>query len=136
MKTHTEIKVRGYHLDAYQHVNNARYLEFLEEARWDYLDKINALGYFKEKNLAFVIVNINIDYKWPAVQGDVLSVETFLAETGNTSFIFQQNIHLLNQNRLSAAAKVTFVLVDLKGNKPIRVSDEARELMSGETGKN
>ncbi len=31
----TQIKVRGYHLDVYQHVNNARYLEFLEEARWD-----------------------------------------------------------------------------------------------------
>ncbi|MEP8710355.1 hypothetical protein ABKV66_22685, partial [Enterobacter hormaechei] len=30
----TQIKVRGYHLDVYQHVNNARYLEFLEEARW------------------------------------------------------------------------------------------------------
>lgn len=29
----TQIKVRGYHLDVYQHVNNARYLEFLEEAR-------------------------------------------------------------------------------------------------------
>ena len=27
----TQIKVRGYHLDVYQHVNNARYLEFLEE---------------------------------------------------------------------------------------------------------
>lgn len=31
----TQIKVRGYHLDVYQHVNNARYPEFLEEARWD-----------------------------------------------------------------------------------------------------
>lgn len=29
----TEIIVRGYHLDGYQHVNNARYLEFLEEDR-------------------------------------------------------------------------------------------------------
>ena len=36
----TQIKVRGYHLDVYQHVNNARYLEFLEEARWDGLEKI------------------------------------------------------------------------------------------------
>ena len=27
--SHTsEIKVRGFHLDIYQHVNNARYLEF------------------------------------------------------------------------------------------------------------
>ncbi len=27
----TQIKVRGYHLDVYQHVNNARYLEFLRK---------------------------------------------------------------------------------------------------------
>ncbi|HAG02674.1 MAG TPA: thioesterase, partial [Leclercia adecarboxylata] len=27
----TQIKVRGYRVDVYQHVYNARYLEFLEE---------------------------------------------------------------------------------------------------------
>jgi len=37
---HTYIKVRGYHLDFYQHVNNARYLEFLEEARWEWLENL------------------------------------------------------------------------------------------------
>ena len=37
----TKIVIRGYHLDAYRHVNNARYLEFLEEARWQYLDLIS-----------------------------------------------------------------------------------------------
>ncbi|MEO9273816.1 hypothetical protein ABFY09_03070 [Marinomonas sp. 5E14-1] len=26
-----QIKVRGYHLDVFQHINNACYLEFLEE---------------------------------------------------------------------------------------------------------
>lgn len=31
MQTRTPIKVRGYHIDLYSHVNNARYLEFLEE---------------------------------------------------------------------------------------------------------
>lgn len=35
----TLIKVRGYHLDIYQHVNNARYLEFLEEGRWAAFEK-------------------------------------------------------------------------------------------------
>ena len=39
----TQIKVRGYHLDVYQHVNNARYLEFLEEARWDGLESTSTL---------------------------------------------------------------------------------------------
>jgi thioesterase-3 len=35
----THAKVRGYHLDLYGHVNNARYLEFLEEGRWSYYEK-------------------------------------------------------------------------------------------------
>jgi thioesterase-3 len=33
-----EIRIRGYHTDLYQHVNNARYLEFLEEGRWQLLE--------------------------------------------------------------------------------------------------
>lgn len=31
------LRVRGYHLDGYGHVNNARYLEFMEEGRWAFL---------------------------------------------------------------------------------------------------
>ena len=34
----TKIKVYGYHLDMYGHVNNARYLEFLETARWQLIE--------------------------------------------------------------------------------------------------
>ena len=46
----SQIKVRGFHIDVYQHVNNGRYMEFLEEARWEFMDhtgfaeKIAALG--------------------------------------------------------------------------------------------
>ena len=32
----SEVRVRGFHVDVYQHVNNARYLEFLEDARWHF----------------------------------------------------------------------------------------------------
>lgn len=131
MKTTTNIKVRGYHLDGYQHVNNARYLEFMEEARWDYLDTINALGYFQEKNLAFVIVNINIDYKWPAVQNDLINITTEMDETGNTSFIFKQTLFNSTQDRDTAIARVTFVLLDQASKRPIRINQEARDLLTG-----
>lgn len=105
----------------------------MEEARWDYLDRINALGYFNEKNLAFVIVNINIDYKWPAVQGEEIEISTEIAETNNTSFIFKQTLFNTTQDRDTAVARVTFVLLDLSIGKPIRVSDEARELLTGKS---
>ncbi len=70
----TQIKVRGYHLDVYQHVNNARYLEFLEEARWDGLENSDSFQWMTARNIAFVVVNININYRRPAVLSDLLTV--------------------------------------------------------------
>ncbi len=81
----TQIKVRGYHLDVYQHVNNARYLEFLEEARWDGLENSPAFQWMMEKNIAFVVVNININYRRPAVLGDVLTVSSKLEQLNGKS---------------------------------------------------
>ena len=37
--SHVSMRVRGYHLDGYGHVNNARYLEFMEEGRWAFFDE-------------------------------------------------------------------------------------------------
>ena len=47
----TQIKVRGYHLDVYQHVNNARYLEFLEEARWHGLENSDSFHWMTAHNI-------------------------------------------------------------------------------------
>ena len=70
----TQIKVRGFHLDVYQHVNNARYLEFLEEARWDGLENNENFQWMTANNIAFVVVNININYRHTAYLRDRLTV--------------------------------------------------------------
>ena len=50
------LRVRGYHLDGYGHVNNARYLEFLEEGRWGYFDDRPALARrLTRGDVAFVV---------------------------------------------------------------------------------
>ncbi|WP_180342823.1 thioesterase family protein, partial [Aeromonas veronii] len=61
----TQIKVRGFHIDVYQHVNNARYLEFLEQARWEWLDGEEAFQWMSRNHIAFIVVNINISYRKP-----------------------------------------------------------------------
>ncbi|SUB18074.1 Long-chain acyl-CoA thioesterase FadM [Pantoea agglomerans] len=88
----TTIKVRGYHLDVYQHVNNARYLEFLEEARWEWLEEVEAFHWLQEQKLAFVVVNININYRRPAVLGDVLTIESEITQLNGKSGIIAQRV--------------------------------------------
>ncbi|QLG87122.1 acyl-CoA thioesterase [Chitinibacter bivalviorum] len=121
MAHHTVIKVRGYHLDLYGHVNNARYLEFLEEARWGLLEDRTGLAWFAERQLALVISRIDIRYKRPATMGDVLIIETELTELRERDAIITQKVVRQDNGKLVAQAEVTFAVIhpDQAGALPI-----------------
>ncbi|WP_337008095.1 YbgC/FadM family acyl-CoA thioesterase [Pantoea sp. AS142] len=123
----TTLKVRGYHLDVYQHVNNARYLEFLEEARWQWLEEIEAFHWLQEQKLAFVVVNININYRRPAVLGDVLTIDSEITQLNGRSGIIAQRVMLADQETLVADAAITFVCIDLQTQKAVSLEGELRE---------
>lgn len=129
MKTsHTYIKVRGYHIDLYQHVNNARYLEFLEEARWNHYEEALADGQFTANKWAFVIVNINISYKKPANLGQTVDVETSVKTITNRSVTMQQIVRLKDTETVCAEAEVTFVILNEAG-RPMMIEGTLRELL-------
>ena len=65
--------------DLYGHVNNARYLEFLEDARWELVEEKIDLGAWLERGLAFTVVNITINYRLAARLGNLLEVKSALA---------------------------------------------------------
>jgi thioesterase-3 len=126
----TTIKVRGYHLDVYQHVNNARYLEFLEEARWQWLEDVDAFHWLLEQQLAFVVVNININYRRPAVLGDVLNIESEVSQLSGKSGVIAQRVLLASDNSVVADATLTFVCIDLRTQKAVPMEGELRERMT------
>ena len=123
------LKVRGYHLDMYGHVNNARYLEFLEEARWSLIENHIDLAEFEKAGLAFAVVNININYRKPAFRDQILKIESGLAKIGNTSAVIHQKIFLAEYKIKIADADVTFVIINLKSQKPIRFVGEYRKML-------
>ncbi|THB85848.1 YbgC/FadM family acyl-CoA thioesterase [Pantoea allii] len=123
----TTIKVRGYHLDVYQHVNNARYLEFLEEARWEWLEEVEAFHWLQEQKLAFVVVNININYRRPAVLGDVLTIDSEITRLNGKSGIIAQRVLLTGEETVVADAALTFVCIDLRTQKAVALEGESRE---------
>ena len=123
----TQIKVRGYHLDVYQHVNNARYLEFLEEARWDGLESSAGFQWMSANHIAFVVVNININYRRPAVLGDLLTVTSKVQQLNGKSGVLSQVVTLEPEGQVVADALITFVCIDLKTQKALALEGELRE---------
>ena len=124
MKTTVKIKIRGYHIDHFNHVNNARYLEFLEEARWHYSEKNNLIAMFHQKGISHVTVNININYKRGAVVGEVLRIETGVIKKDLKSVTMLQQIFLNDTDTLIADAQVTNVFLNLKTGKVITVNKD------------
>jgi len=122
----TEIIVRGFHLDGYGHVNNARYLEFLEAARWDYFSNILTLDFLQKKNLIYTVVNININYRREATLDQVLTVSCKLKQIRNRSFIIEQTIALKDSGEVVADALVTAVMVDTNTRRAVVIDDEIK----------
>lgn len=129
MPHQTPIKVRGYHLDLYGHVNNARYLEFLEEARWTFFEEHGDLPWFLASGLALVVVNINIDYRRPALMNEELAVSTGVAEIGRRSAVMRQKVTLAGTDTVVAEADVTFVVYDGQAGRAVELGGRLKELL-------
>lgn len=126
----TQIKVRGFHLDVYQHVNNARYLEFLEEARWDALENQASFRWMTDNHIAFVVVNININYRKPALLGDLLNVVSRLEQLNGKSGVLNQIITCEPGGDTVADALVTFVCIDLRSQKALTIEGALKEKLT------
>jgi thioesterase-3 len=121
-----EIKVRGYHIDLFGHVNNARYLEFLEEGRWSFFEDKIDLGGWKQRGFIFSVVNININYRRAASLGDVLEIRTWISKLGDKSGTMRQEVVLKGPETIVADADITFVTVDKKTGRAAPFMDEDR----------
>lgn len=123
-----QIVIRGYHCDSYGHVNNARYLEFLEEARWEALTTAMESGFFKQKDLLFIVVNINVNYRAEVQPHDRITIETKLKEFGRKSITFYQSIHNDTTGKLAVDADVKFVLLKSETKQMATIDDEIKEM--------
>lgn len=130
----TALRVRGYQLDGYGHVNNARYLEFMEEGRWAFFDEHPQLiAGLHQAGRAFVVVNLNIDYRSAAVLGDDLVVLTGIVRVGERSGVCHHQIIRRRDSALVAQADLTFVLLDLNANKAAAIEGEVLDALNALT---
>ena len=114
------VRVRNYHLDGYGHVNNARYLEFLEEARWAFFEEHGLLS--EIDGLMLVVVRTDIRYRRAAVEGDILRFEGRLKELTSRHIILTQNI-VLPSGKNAVEAEITLMVVSAESGRSISIPE-------------
>lgn len=123
--TMTRIRIRGYHEDRFGHVNNARYLELLEEARWAHLeDRGLTTDFFEQRGVFPVVVRLSISYRRPASVGDLLEIETKVLRAGRRKVVLGQEARFSDSNEVCVEAEVTAVFLDTESGRPIAFDSE------------
>lgn len=105
----TAIRVRSYHLDGYGHVNNARYLEFLEEARWAFFERHGLLALLN--GIMMVVTRIDIRYLRAATEGQELHIDTRINTIEPRRILLTQRIIRADTRKVAVEADITLVPV-------------------------
>jgi len=127
----TEFTIRTFHTDAFGHVNNSRYVELLEEARWRYAEDIGLVKLIREQGLGFIIIDMKLRFRAPVHEGETIRVETNLETLGSASGDVKQTVYKSGGSSICLSSMFHFILIDRDTAKSVSIEGEIRELLAG-----
>lgn len=129
MPFESPFKIRSFHTDRFGHVNNARYLELLEEARWQFAEHHGLVELLNAENLGFIIMELNLRFRLPIVEGEMIQVATSLISLGSDLGEVEQLIRKDGTGKLAAKSMATFVLIDRDSGTSVPIAGPIRSLL-------
>jgi YbgC/YbaW family acyl-CoA thioester hydrolase len=112
----TKIKVHSYHLDSFGHVNNAVYLQFLEAARCEILERFGLrFEEFERRGEFPVLVRAELDFRAPARCHDLLIIETSVVEWRSRAFTMGYRVLNGEGGPLVLEARTVHLFIDRAG---------------------
>ena len=122
------VRVRSYELDSFGHVNNAVYLNYLEEARSEFLRQIGLSFHdFARLGVHLVIVEASVRYVSPARYGDEIVIAGAFTEVRPASLTIEYTLTDRASGRVVATARTRGAFADPATGKPARAPRAFRD---------
>lgn len=123
-----EVGVRWSDLDLFGHVNNARTLTLLEEARvdWMFVDAVDRGTEGLSRGV--VVAGIRIDYRRPITFPGAVSVSMGVTALGAASFTVDYRVH--QRSDLVVTGSSSLVPIDPQTSRPRRLDTTERAYLS------
>lgn len=118
------IAVRWSDLDAFNHVNNATYLTYLEEARLQWLDALS--GEWINEAAAPVLAASQLNYRRPIEWPAMLQVELAVERLGSSSLTLSHRILDAKGEHLHCDGNVVTVWIDPRSGRPVPLPEAVR----------
>ena len=110
-------------MDALGHVNNARYFDYFQEARIEWLA---GLGLDMEQSTGPVVVHVACTFLKPVVYPAKLTLNSSLHSLGRSSMVLDHDLYQGEQLMAQGTCKI--VWIDYVKNKAIPFPDKIRAL--------
>ena len=129
------LEVRFRDCDPLGHVNNAVYLTYLEQARFNHWRSLWGFGtpQLPSGMPGVILARVECDYKRPATYGEALEIRLTVGEIGRSSFRYEYEI-VDGEGRTVLAAKTVQVMYDYAEGKPVPIPDNIRALLAPDRG--
>lgn len=127
----TKTKVRFQDCDPFNHLNNAKYLDYFMNAREDQLLEHYSIDIFKiAKNefKSWVVTSNQIAYLKPTFTMEIIVIESQLIEYTDKSLKVEMRMYNDDKTELKSLYWVNFVHFDLKIQRPTVHSEELMQL--------
>jgi acyl-CoA thioester hydrolase len=119
------LSVRWRDLDAFNHVNNAQFLSYLEEARLRWM--LALPGEWTSDRSAPVVAAAHVHYRRPISWPNDIAVELFVERLGTTSVTIGHRITSADGAELHADGNVVMVWIDRKSGQASPLPPAVRE---------
>ncbi|MFQ3200943.1 MAG: acyl-CoA thioester hydrolase [Zhongshania sp.] len=125
----SEMQTRWHDNDVYQHVNNVVYYSFFDTAVNQHLINSGALNIANSPAIGLVI-ETQCRYFSAVSFPDLIVVGIKVEHLGNSSVRYQTAIFRNDEDSASAVGNFVHVYVDRNTNKPVRIPDKVRSVLT------
>ena len=127
----TRLDVRWGDMDAFNHVNNAVFLSYLEEARLRWLQGLS--GPWLDDNTAPLLAAAHVDYRRPIEWPCSLAIELYADRVGNSSLTLGHRIvDAADTTIVFSEGHTVMVWIDRRNGKGSKLPDAVRRACEGD----
>jgi acyl-CoA thioester hydrolase len=120
------IKVREEDLDDLLHVNNVRYVQWIQDISKEHWYRVAVAPY--RDSAVWVVRNHNIHYKNAAVLGDTIVMKTYIQATRGALSTRVVEMYKEESGELLVHSKTEWALLHSETLRPMRISEDISQL--------
>ncbi|MFN3960296.1 MAG: acyl-CoA thioesterase [Parvularculaceae bacterium] len=113
-------------IDGFNHVNNARYIDWANEIAWAHSDALGlSMEDYRRLGTGCVVWRHEFDYVAPVMLGDAIDVATWIAANDNRVRLTRAyEMRNAATGRVVFRGRTVFVSIDMASGKPARMPKE------------